>query len=145
MKIAEAIQKNTTLQKLNISHNNISKHALTLASGYLKHNNSLQELITSRNDNSTVHIFTSTTKCCVNKLWLYSEHYRQTQYFIRTYESGLSTKSSFFEIDSHLDNLYLQFYDTEALLLTSLVNNNVKKLEIIKSQIPDDAAIASYW
>ena len=48
--IAEAIQMNTTLQKLNISNNSISDDGAAAISDGLKNNNSLQELNISRNE-----------------------------------------------------------------------------------------------
>ena len=117
--IAEAITSNATLQKLDISHNIMSKDAIVLFSSYLKYNSALEKLIISGSDRSTTYIYTSTTKCCVDG-------------------SGLSNKSYV-----NTNNSYLWFDDSEAILLTSFVNNinKVKSLEILKSRISDDAAI----
>ena len=126
--IAEAIQFNATLQKLNISHNKISKSIITSFSRYLKHNSTLQEFIISWEDTSIAYVYISTTKCYVQKACLtYSIRHDQTQCFDC-------------KCDSALLSARLQFDDTEAILLTSLVDKNVKKLEILSSKLSDDAA-----
>ena len=137
LNIAEAIEINPTLQKLNISHNNISRGTLSFFGSYLKHNSALQELIISRD--GITYIYMSTTKCCVNKMWPYSVHRNNTQYLIRRYGSDAYAKYPLYmylmDSDSHIE-----FNDTEAILLTSLVDNNVEKLEISKCKISDEAA-----
>ena len=95
--------------------------AIVLFSSYLKYNSALEKLIISGSDRSTTYIYTSTTKCRVD-----------------INESGLSDKS---RVNTY--NRYLWFDDSEAILLTSFVNNinKVKSLEILESRISDDAAI----
>ena len=122
--IAEAFKINSTLKKLDVSHNNISKSIVTSFSRYFKCNGALQELIISWNNTvyDTTYIYTSTTKCYVSIMWPYSALTSSDKYLLEICHQ-------------------LKFGDTEATLLTSLVDKNVKKLEIIKTEISDDAAI----
>ena len=121
--IAEAFEINGTLKKLDLSHNNISKSIVTSFSRYFKYNGGLQELIISwNNTDDTTYIYTSTTKCYVNIIWPYSALRSSNKYSLEICHK-------------------LKFGNTEATLLTSLVDKNVKKLEIIKSEVSDDAAI----
>ena len=132
--IGEAIKLNTTLQKLNISYNNISRSTVSFFGSYLKHNSALQELIISRDD--TAYTYISTATCCVNKMWSYSWQHGNTQYFIHRYGSTTKYKYMYLMDPGSL----LEFSDTEAILLTSLVNNNVQKLKISECRISDEAA-----
>ena len=74
-------------------------------------------------------------------MWQYSGSYGTTQYFIHKYGLDL-TNYPLFNISSDPYKLLIQFDDIEAILLTSFINgiNNVKRLEILKSDISDDAA-----
>ena len=141
--IAKTLQANLTLQKLNISHNNISRSIVTSFSGHLNHNSTLKELIISWNDSSTTYIYRSTIKCNVHKICPYSiRHDHHTQCIERTYNPAMQYS------DNHLLNVHvindthnkLQFSDTEAILLISLVNINVERLEILWSKVSDSAA-----
>ena len=113
--IAEAIKINATLQQLDVSNNNISKDAIMPFSSNLKYNSALQKLIISRCDNGTTYIYNSTTKCCINKMWPYSECYGTTQYFVHKYGLGLTNDPFFNLIDSDTVDLHLRFDDIEAI------------------------------
>ena len=89
MKIAEAIQINTTLKILDISHNNISRDIAVVLANCLKHNNTLEELIISWDDTNTTFICFCTTKCYVNNMRPYSVCHDHSQYFVHRYGSAL--------------------------------------------------------
>lgn len=93
-------------------------------------------------------MYTSTTKCHVSTMWPYSTCHTHAQHLMQCYSWRLSQSKS--SDDNYLINyndIYslqfdrLQFDHTEAILLTSLVEGNSKKLEIVRSEISDNAAI----
>lgn len=87
---AKTIHNNTALQKLDISHNNISRDIATVLGSCLKHNRTLHELVLSWNDDiNTTYICISTSKYCTNTKWPYSISHTHTQYFVHRYGSAL--------------------------------------------------------
>ena len=142
--IAKAIQTNRTLQKLDVSHNKISKNIVTVLGICLKYNNTLDELIISWNDIDTTFVYISTTKCYVKAMWPLCISHNHTQHLVRTYNLAsdkylINTNNIYSLTDIEFDKS--QFDDVEAILLTSLADGNVKKLEITNNEISDKAVI----
>ena len=146
IKIAEAIQINTTLKLLDISHNDVTRcrEVTTALSNPLKHNNTLQVLGISWNDDAFTYVYTVgiNNECYVDNIWPRSEWIDNTVHYIREYnyeeldQWWLQLDQGSYTFDE------LEFDNTEAILLTALACNNsdVEALEIVRCEVSDNAA-----
>ena len=148
VKIAEAIQMNTTLRLLDISHNNVSRSrkVVTALSDHLRHNNTLQILGISWNNNYIMYVYAVgiNNTCYVGNTWPHCQNIKHYvhEYNYEEFDHWLQFEWSF----SDYDTVYkqkLQFSNTEAILLTALVygNVNVTTIKIVGNKISDSAAI----
>ena len=149
LNITEAIQMNRTLKLLDISENDIhkSREVVIALSDHLKHNNTLQVLRISWNDTNTTYVYAVgiNSECYVDNIQPKSWWASNTVHYIHQCNHELDQWPQF---DQCLNDTVhkinkLQFDDTEAILLTTLVQGNfdVNTLEIVRSEVSYDAAI----
>ena len=131
LNITESIQMNTTLRLLDISENYLlkSREIVIALNGHFKHNNSLQVLGISWNDSDIIYVYTVgiNNECYVGNTWPRSVWTNNTVHYIREYNHEKLDRWP--QFDQCLNDTVhkinkLQFDDTEAILLTTLVQHS---------------------
>ena len=140
--IAEAIQVNTALQKLNISHNEISDDGAIAFSECLKTNTTLIELDMSWNNITckgasviveAIQVNTALQKLNISKTEISDDG-------VIAFSECLKTNTTLIELDMSWNNITCKVASVIAEAIQ--VNTALQKLNISLNQISDDGAIA---
>ena len=139
IKIAKAIQINTKLRLLDVTHNHLCEcgELVTTLKNCLKHNSTLEVLGISWDDNEIKYFYVieMSNKCCIDTIQPWPKRINNTVHYVRKYGADKQLQLPWYFKK-------LQFNYIEAFLLTAFAygNVNIQVIEIVQCEISDSGA-----